>query len=45
MKLGNYKDKYIKYLEVKNINQKGGIDCINDRVFKNILGTCCFFFL
>ena len=44
MKLINYKDKYIKYknkyLEIKNIIQKGGIDCNNDRVFKNILGTC-----
>jgi len=44
MKLINYKDKYIKYknkyLEIKNIIQKGGMDCNNDRVFKNILGTC-----
>ena len=32
-----YKNKYIKYknkyLEIKNIIQKGGMDCINDRVF------------
>ncbi len=44
MKLLNYKDKYVKYkskyLENKNIIQKGGIDCNNDRAFKNILGTC-----
>ena len=44
MKLVNYENKYIKYknkyLEIKNIIQKGGIDCKDDRVFKNILGTC-----
>ena len=44
MKLVNYKDKYIKYknkyLEKKYIIQKGGMDCKDDRVFKNILGTC-----
>jgi tetratricopeptide (TPR) repeat protein len=44
MKLVNYKNKYIKYkskyLENKNIIQEGGIDCNNNRVFKNILGTC-----
>ena len=37
----DYKDKYIKYkskyLELK---QKGGMDCVNERVFKNLLGTC-----
>jgi hypothetical protein len=44
MKLLNYEHKYIKYkskyLENKNIIQKGGMDCKNDRTFKNILGTC-----
>jgi hypothetical protein len=44
MNLVNYEDKYIKYknkyLEIKNIIQKGGMDCKDDRVFKNILGTC-----
>ena len=44
MKLVNYENKYIKYknkyLEIKNIIQKGGIDCKDNRVFKNILGTC-----
>ena len=37
----DYKNKYIKYkskyLELK---QKGGMDCVNERVFKNLLGTC-----
>ena len=37
----DYKDKYIKYkskyLELK---QKGGMDCVNERVFQNLLGTC-----
>ena len=37
----DYKDKYIKYkskyLELK---QKGGMDCVNERVFQNLLDTC-----
>ena len=37
----DYKDKYIKYkskyLELK---QKGGMNCVNQRVFQNLLGTC-----
>jgi TPR repeat protein len=38
----NY-EKYIKYknkyINLKNI-QYGGLDCINERAFKNLLGTC-----
>jgi hypothetical protein len=41
MKLSKYEYKYIKYkskyLENKNIIQKGGMDCKNDRTFKNIV--------
>jgi hypothetical protein len=37
----DYKDKYIKYkskyLELK---QKGGMNCVNERVFQNLLNTC-----
>jgi hypothetical protein len=37
----DYKDKYIKYkskyLELK---QKGGMNCVNERVFQNLLRTC-----
>jgi hypothetical protein len=37
----DYKDKYIKYkskyLELK---QKGGMNCVNERVFQNLLDTC-----
>jgi len=40
----NYYKKYFKYknkyLECKNIIQMGGMNCDNDIVYKNILGTC-----
>lgn len=39
----SYQEKYIKYknkyINLKNI-QYGGINCINERAFKSLLGTC-----
>jgi hypothetical protein len=39
-----YKNKYISLrhdASAKNVVlQSGGLDCNNDRVYKNILGTC-----
>jgi len=37
----DYKQKYIKYKsKYFELKQKGGMNCVNERVFQNLLGTC-----
>jgi hypothetical protein len=37
----DYKQKHLKYKQkYLELKQKGGMDCVNERVFKNLLGTC-----
>mgnify|MGYP000636741885 CR=1 FL=1 len=37
----DYKDKYIKYKQkYLELKQKGGMNCVNERVFQNLLNTC-----
>jgi hypothetical protein len=37
----DYKNKYIKYKQkYLELKQKGGMNCVNERVFRNLLNTC-----
>jgi len=37
----DFKNKYIKYKsKYFELKQKGGMNCVNERVFQNLLGTC-----
>ena len=37
----DYKQKYLKYKQKYfELKQKGGMNCVNEKVFKNLLGTC-----